>query len=624
MSVSDTIMPKAAKEGPTLARGPSLMAAGAALLWLVSERGVIVEPRWLLLGVAAALWLAAAVWRGLRFRFADERERRSEALQGLATLAGAVSFGLYVLVLPETLDALVGHDGGTSAWVAVARGAWLALLTCSALSLVWVERARGGGPHEGDRLANASLHGLALGLALVAVVGFNYTALIHDKPLDLSMLRVSEPSPAVQGQVAALKEPITAYLIFEEHAEVLPDLQRYFEALTRRGPLKMKVVDHALEPELVKRHRIRGNGYLLFVRGEGEQAQADQFRVGSERADARPTLRSLDSYVVRSLSKLTRPERTLYLTRGHGERSPDRVPGQGRPARLRDLTKLLERFNITHKPLGLADGLARGVPEDASGVAMIGPEKPLLPEEVEALTAYVRAGGRLWLALEGPAAASLQPLLDALGIVAETGVVTCQQNHMVRTRTVADREIIVTNRVGRHAAVTTAARSSRRAGIILLRAGALQQAKQPPEGVAVTQLLRAMKDCFLDRDGDREKGDGEPGDTLSLGFAVTLPPAADGGKQGRVVVFSDADMVTDQVLLMSEGNTLVTLDVLGWLLDDDAVKGAITSEEDVPIEHRRDQDRVWFYATTYGVPFPVFLAGWWVHRRRTRRAEGAS
>ena len=47
----------------------------------------------------------------------------------------------------------------------------------------------------------------------------------------------------------------------------------------------------------------------------------------------------------------------------------------------------------------------------------------------------------------------------------------------------------------------------------------------------------------------------------------------------------------------------------------------VSSEEDVPIEHTSEQDKIWFYATTFLVPAPIVGLGLWVSRRRRRKAE---
>jgi hypothetical protein len=50
----------------------------------------------------------------------------------------------------------------------------------------------------------------------------------------------------------------------------------------------------------------------------------------------------------------------------------------------------------------------------------------------------------------------------------------------------------------------------------------------------------------------------------------------------------------------------------------------VSSEEDIPIEHSRDQDKIWFYATTFAVPLPLLGIAVWVGRRRRRTSEASA
>jgi len=98
--------------------------------------------------------------------------------------------------------------------------------------------------------------------------------------------------------------------------------------------------------------------------------------------------------------------------------------------------------------------------------------------------------------------------------------------------------------------------------------------------------------------------------------------AAQGGRpEGRAVVIADGDFVSDKVL-ENPGNLLLFIDSLRWLVGADQVQSDLTSEEDVRIEHTRDQDKLWFYATSFAVPIPLLLVGLGIGRRRRARAEG--
>jgi hypothetical protein len=48
-----------------------------------------------------------------------------------------------------------------------------------------------------------------------------------------------------------------------------------------------------------------------------------------------------------------------------------------------------------------------------------------------------------------------------------------------------------------------------------------------------------------------------------------------------------------------------------------------SSEEDVAIEHTREEDKVWFYGTTLAAPLPLFALGVWVALQRRKRRTKA-
>ena len=77
-------------------------------------------------------------------------------------------------------------------------------------------------------------------------------------------------------------------------------------------------------------------------------------------------------------------------------------------------------------------------------------------------------------------------------------------------------------------------------------------------------------------------------------------------------------------LAPNNGNMLLFVDSLAWLVGNEDLSGEVSSEEDVAIEHTREKDKLWFYATTFGMPAPILLGGLWVARSRRRRAEKKS
>ena len=85
-----------------------------------------------------------------------------------------------------------------------------------------------------------------------------------------------------------------------------------------------------------------------------------------------------------------------------------------------------------------------------------------------------------------------------------------------------------------------------------------------------------------------------------------------------MIIIADGGFANDG-LIRNSGTALLFVDSLRWLIGEEEITGDLSSEEDVPIEHRKDEDRLWFYATSFGLPLPILLLGLWIARRRRRR-----
>jgi hypothetical protein len=397
-----------------------------------------------------------------------------------------------------------------------------------------------------------------------------------------------------------------------------------------------------MAPELAREHRVRENGHVLLLReepagsmqqkkpsdGQGgddePQVRGEGFRVGTELTRARATLRTLDGSFQEAFRKLVQPERRVHLTVGHGEHNA-RTDDGAAPEGVNLLKAVLARLNVQTEDLGVGSGLGSAVPDGSGAVLVVGPQQPFMPEEAQALLEYVRAGGRLMLMLDPDRDVGLSPLLSGLGLSLPPGVLASERDHMRRTATPADRAIVFSNRYSSHPVVTTASRHQREVATLFYRGGALDKAKAAGEpSPRVTFPLRSDAAFWLDTDGDFERDEGERSGAQNMIAAVTLKgEASEGGApvEGRAVVIADGDFITDR-LARNNGNGLVFVDALAWLIGNEELGGEVASEEDVPIEHSREEDRLWFYGTVFAVPGPVLAVGLLVARRRRRKAEG--
>lgn len=603
-------------------------------LLLLSERVVVAEQwatalRWAgMLGVAGAVALRLRSWRS-----AAGVVRRAEGALTLAYAGVVLALLVYAAATPWGMTALGLAGEGADKASTLLTAAWVALLLIALASVLFMELAYARMPVAASlelrRLVSAGQGGLSLALALVFLFGVNYAASQRDVQRDMSYFKTAQPGGSSLAMADQLGEPVTAVLFFDQVSDVLGQVQPFFEAMAARGRhFKFELRDHALEPELARRYKVRGNGQVLLLRGGPEAVDppadvtaavaAQTIDIGDNLERARPKLRKLDEHFQKAFMHLTQPPRSLHLTAGHREFSKRGAKDDPTLTRLSGVHTLLGRFNIAQHELGMADGLADKVPQDARAVAVFGPRDPFLAEEAQALLRYVKAGGRLLLMVDTHRDLGLDPLLHGLGLSRPPGVL-CSESHVMRRRfNPSDAAIVYANTYSSHPTVTTVSRNSTRLATVFMDGGALDRyrGKDALPGAKVTFPLRSSHDFWLDQDGDFRRAPTEAKGTKNMIAAVTVK--VDQGEEGRVIVIADGGFANDE-LIRNSGNALVFVDSLRWLIGEEEITGDLSSEEDVPIEHRKEADRIWFYATSFGLPLPILLFGLWIARRRRRR-----
>ncbi len=262
----------------------------------------------------------------------------------------------------------------------------------------------------------------------------------------------------------------------------------------------------------------------------------------------------------------------------------------------------------------------------------------------------------------------LTKLASTVGATFVPAVLADPAAHVVRRNDPSDRIIMPTNRFSSHASVSTLSRNSSRAAVVVMGASYLQ-AKDGNKGKP-TVTLRTLASAFEDKDRNFEMNSGEKRNTFSLGVALTHKPesdqasaaaeaqAIDEGAAGapsageddpakagphqdkdepapagegaaeaeetkapeemRAFVIADADVFSDMLMERVVGNQMLLIDAVRWLVGEESLAGEIESEEDVRVEHTKQEDVVWFYSTIFGVPALVLAAGVWTSRRLRR------
>jgi hypothetical protein len=650
-------------------------------------------------GIVTAVGLLAVVMATvLRFspKFRSQGERRDiETLLSILSVVGVVALAIYYVTTDSGQDRFglnkLAADKREDT-IALLRVIWVSLMTLSVVPQLFAETAlrpmRRAERPEARRVRSAALAGGMMALVFVYGSLLVYAAGGIEKKWDYSYFKTSRPGESTKRIAASLSEPIRVVAFFPDVNEVKSEVESYLRELASTSPkLRVEVKDRLLAPKTAKELRATQDGVIVLSKGTVTQT----LTIGTEIGKARDKLKTLDRDFQEQLLKVVRSKKTVYLTVGHGELNDapkGNAESEGRSANVARL--LLQKQNVTVKDLGIGQGLAKDVPDDADAVVILGPTEGFAPEEIASLKRYADRGGHLLLALdpEGtttlnvvgvgttepnsapaqeepqakadkpadapssaasanavapktPAPPHLAPLVEIAGLTFVPDLLTNETNHIRVRQNDSDRARLPSSSFSSHASVSTLSRNAPRATIVVFGSGSLEKPAQTNSKIdfAVRSPSGTFRD--LNRNFKQDK-DVEKTGIFNIAAAVTRPVAGAADKSEppkdkdkdkdkkdkpetkelRAFVVADADAFGDLVMSNVIGNQVLFVDAMRWLVGEESFSGQINTEEDVRIEHTKQQDLAWFYSTIFGVPSLVLGAGVLI-RRRARQNGGA-
>jgi hypothetical protein len=478
---------------------------------------------------------------------------------------------------------------------------------------------------ELGRIRDALYAGLGLAGALVFAFSIVYVASERDSKVDLSYFRTAKPGEATKKLVALLDAPLEVDLFFPSANEVRSQVEGYFQDLNKESKLlEVHLYDHALDPAKAKALGVTANGIVAIKKGQRKELLS----VGLELEAARNQLANLDKEVNKRLLQVAKPQRTVYLSYGHGERTDTATGGDtDKRGTIHDLKELLVQQGYLVRNLGAADGLAADVPSDAALVLTVGPQKPFLPEETAAMERYLDHGGRWFLGLD-PENGEMKEMTSLLALKYAAVTLANDQVFARRSYQAGDKINIATGSFSSHPSVTTLSHLGMRAPMIFVGAGPLEEipAKDRPasrKDLSIDFTVRSHMATWNDLDGNFQlDAPKEQRRVWNLGAAVVRKkPGNKPADETRALVLGDSDLLTDGVV-NNPGNAYYVLDGVKWLLGDEALAGEISSEVDTPVAHTRKQDVTWFWGTIVLAPGLALAFGRRMTRRRSSRAKG--
>lgn len=495
-----------------------MVLVAGLLLVLIGEQALAAVPvaRAVLTLGGLALVLAVSLRGALAWRRGSENAKISRLLT-LTDLGCFVAL-LGFLAAGETGSNLIGLEFESAADRGRFSRPLLAISTMamavSLLPALGARWARARTQAEGVVQVTSGALSVALAGSTLSLIG--YIASARDVVVDFSYFKTAMPGSAVVALAESLDAPLEVLLFFPEVDPVKDEVVRYFGALERASAhVEVREIDRFRDPSAAEYYRIARDATIILAlddRGRaaapGARPEADTVsdpgrpaegrvpelgrheRIGLPQTleEARGNLRILDSFVHEALSRLTREKRVAYLTAGHGELSDGTSEGRGlalgpmtppsedpsEEPLLSVLRRTLQLLNYEVRDIGVAQGLADGVPDDAAMVLVVGPERPFLDGEVEAVREYLIDGGSVLFAVEPGSAFDLAPFEDLVGTLYGAGAVADEQVHGRRRGGAADRGLLITNRYADHPALGDLHRSGLGSGVLFDGSGHLE------------------------------------------------------------------------------------------------------------------------------------------------------
>lgn len=474
---------------------------------------------------------------------------------------------------------------------------------------------------RGRRFQRGSQAAVSLAAFLGILILLNVLAAKVSWRVDTTSASLYSLSEQTRTVMAGLDTPIKITAFIREDAKGLQvkDFLRQYSHASKN--VSVSFVDPVTSPSAARKRNV-DKFNTIIVEAKGREKMIEPTNLFVPTPDNKAVEFRGEQPVTQAIIQLSSDVTPkIYFTQGHGEPILD-----GR--QLFRVFSNLQGEGYAPEPLNISEKGA--VPADAALVAVVGPDKDLLPREREALSAYLEKGGRLLLLLD-PITEELKEwngLVRTLGLDPQEDVVVDPERAFFMDNMRIMPQI--------HLHSITKGILKRRLPVVVAVARSFDEIRAE-EGLTVTSLLVSSGASWGETDfrSTPSKGEGDLEGPLTIAAAVSRPvPGApkrseeemateapgdapqNEERRVAVVVGNSAFIIEDA--LDFPGNLDFIMNSVNWLLGQDNL---ITTRpkymELRPANLTPPEAARVFYGTVVAMPLLAALAGavvWW--RRR--------
>ncbi len=390
---------------------------------------------------------------------------------------------------------------------------------------------------------------------LGALAAVNFIAAKRGKTWDLTNRQIHSLAPQSAQALKALKQPVKVlaflpggHAAFEEFE---PILKKYADASEK---FSFEFKDPFKSPDLVAKYQLR-QGQLPIVLTQGTGTEETHTNLNADTLN--------EEALTRAIVKLnTVGTQKVYFIVGHGEWTLGARPA----TTLEDLSNYTSasRFKASLVPEGYAPEelnlvQSRDIPRDASLLIIAAASVKFSDREIVLLEQYLAQGGRLLYFAEQGREPGLDGLLGRYGVQVDNGVLTedPRNPYVIISSSYAEHEI-------------SKPLIDKQLNLEMPTARGLSMLKQGVEqGVTVTPIATTSTFAWEETNPADERptlDSGEKTGAIPIVVAAVRSVGEVPNKrfdQGRLVVFGDAQFITDGLIGHEPGRNLV-MNSVAW------------------------------------------------------------
>ena len=456
-------------------------------------------------------------------------------------------------------------------------------------------------------------------LVIVLVIGIlailNYFFAKNHYRMDFTETKLHSLSGQSVSVLKGLDDNVNIKLFFREGNYSRASMENLMEIYSyHTNKIKYEFIDPDKNPGMVKRYEIAEDGTTIFACGEKES------RITS----------TSEEDITNAIIKISREsKKVIYLLEGHGEASLEESGDNGYSTAKDELEKLA--YEVKKLSLALEDNF----PDDISLLIIPGPQKDLLPNELETIRNYIQNGGRVFFMTDPEAAPGLMPYLEEFGIKLENDLIVDTVSRLFG----GDYFMPVVNEYEYHSIT-----DKFRYATFFPYTRSVSPTEEKPEGISTSIIAKSSQNSWSERQLDQQEvtfsEEDDVSGPISLAVVATIQPKEEKQEEseeesseeekkqeteqeiqakpeGRIAVFGDSDFVTNRYYYLS-GNGNFFLNTVNWLTEEEdliAIQPKTSSPRTIQLSP--SQGRLIFFVSLVILPLAVLITGIsiWVRRR---------